>query len=70
MDEKEFRATLTPEELEQRAFIVPFKLTDINLLDRLNRHSEELSKPYDYLISTALIRFFDDIEAISTMRQK
>jgi len=69
MDEKEFRATLTPEELEQRAIIIPFKLTDIDLLERLNQYSAELSKTYDELINAALVRFFDDIEAISRLRR-
>jgi len=69
MDEKEFRAALTPEELEKRALIIPFKLTDIDLLEKLNQYSAELSKTYDELISIALIRLFEDIEAISRLRQ-
>jgi predicted DNA-binding protein len=68
MDEKEFRATLSKEELEQRAFILSFKVTDIELFERLNQYSAELSKPYDYLINTALTRFFNDIDAIWSLR--
>ena len=68
MDEKEFRETITAEELEQRAIVIPFKLTDIDLLEKLNQYSAEFSKTYDELISTALGRLFDDIEAISRLR--
>ena len=69
MDEKEFRATLAPEELEQRSIIIPFKLTDVDLLEKLNQHSAEFSKTYDELITAALERFFEDIEAISRLRR-
>jgi hypothetical protein len=68
MDEKEFRATLTKEELEKRSFIIPFKVIDIDLLEKLNQYSAELSKTYDELINIALARLFDDIEAISRLR--
>jgi len=70
VDEKEFRATLTQEELEQRAFIIPFKVLDLDTWENLNKHSAELSKPYDFLINTALTRFFADIESISLLRYK
>ena len=69
MDEKEFRMTLTPEELEKRAFIIPFKVLDLEIWENLNQYSAELSKPYDYLINTALTRFFADIETISNLRR-
>ena len=69
MDEKEFRATLTPEELEKRALIIPFKLTDIDLLEKLNQYSAEFSKTYDDLVNIALVQLFGDIEAISRLRQ-
>ena len=70
MDEKEFRATLTPEELKERAFIIPFKVFDPDILEKLNRYSSEFSKPYDHLINLALSRLFDDIEAITCLRFK
>jgi hypothetical protein len=70
MDEGEFRATLSKEELEARAFIVPFKVLDVEVWERLNRYSTELSKPYDFIVNTALTRFFDDIDAISRLRMK
>ena len=69
MDEKEFRATLTPEELEKRALIIPFKLTDIDLLEKLNQYSAEFSKTYDELINIALVRLFNDIDTITRLRQ-
>jgi hypothetical protein len=69
MNEKEFRATLTKEELEKRSLIIPFKLTDITLLEKLNQYSAELAKPYDYLVNTALTRLFDDIEIINRLRR-
>jgi hypothetical protein len=68
MDEKEFRATLTPEELAKRDFIIPFRFADLDTWEKLNQYSSELSKTYDELINTALIRFFEDIEAISCLR--
>ena len=70
MDEKEFRATITPEELEKRAFIIPFKVLDPDILEKLNRYSSEFSKPYDNLINLALSRLFDDIEAVAYLRFK
>jgi len=69
LDEKEFRATLTPEELEKRALIIPFKLTDIDLLEKLNQYSAEFSKTYDELINIALVRLFNDIDTITRLRQ-
>ena len=70
MDEMEFRATLTKDELEKRAFIIPFKILDLGVWEQLNKYSNELSKPYDFLINTALTRFFEDIEAINRLRIK
>ena len=68
MDEKEYRATLSKEELDQRELMIPFKLSDIGVLEKLNQYSTEFSKTYDELIGIALARFFDDIEAISHLR--
>jgi hypothetical protein len=69
MDENEFRATLNKEEIEKRSLLIPFKLTDIRLLEKLNQYSTELSKPYDYLVNTALVRLFDDIELVNRLRR-
>jgi len=65
MDEHGFRATLTKEELEKRAFIMPYKFTDIETFEKLNQYSQEFNKTYDQLITLALTRLFDDIEAIA-----
>ncbi len=64
MDEQDFRATLSKEELERRAFMIPFKVTDFALLERLNHYSTEFDKTWDELINSALIKFMDDIETI------
>ena len=69
MDEGEFRATLSKEELAQRAFILPFKVVDVEVWEQLNKYSAELSKPYDFLINTALKRLFDDIEIVNRLRR-
>jgi hypothetical protein len=69
MDEQDFRAQLTQEELERRAFIVPFKVYDFSVLERLNKYSTEFEKTWDELINCALEKFMDDIEAIHNLRQ-
>ena len=69
MDEQEFRSTLSKEELEKRGLILPFKITDVDIFERLNRYSAEFSKTYDQLINTALVRFFDDIETANRLRR-
>jgi hypothetical protein len=68
VDEKEYRATLTKEELSQRSFIIPFKVVDLEIWEKLNQHSAELAKTYDQLINTALVRFFEDIELVNRLR--
>ena len=68
MDEKDFRAKLTKEELEQRAFIIPFKLYDITLLERLNFYSATLEKTYDELINAAIVKLCEDIAFVQSLR--
>ena len=68
MDEQDFRKTLSKEELERRAFIIPFQVNDFTLLERLNHYSTELEKTWDELLNIALIRFIEDIEAIHSLR--
>ena len=68
MDEQDFRASLSKEELERRAFIIPFKVSDFTLLERLNRYSTEFEKTWDELINAALIKFMDDIETVHSLR--
>ena len=68
MDEQEFRATLSKEELEKRAFIIPFKVYSFTTLERLNRHSAELGKSWDILINAALEKFMDDIDMVQDLR--
>ena len=68
MDEQDFRASLTKEELEQRAFIIPFKVYDFTTLERLNRYSTEFERTWDDLINGAIIKFMDDIEAVRNLR--
>jgi len=69
MDEQDFRRSLSKEELEQRAFIIPFKVTDFDLLERLNHYSSEFEKTWDELINVAIIKLMDDIEAIHNLRR-
>lgn len=68
MCESDFRKTLTPEQLEARAFIIPFKVCDFDTLKRLDRYSTELEKPWDVLINVAVTRLLDDIEAMRRLR--
>jgi hypothetical protein len=68
MDEQDFRKTLSKEELEQRAFIIPFKVYDFATLERLNHYSTEFEKPWDELINTALVKFIKDIEDVHNLR--
>jgi hypothetical protein len=69
MDEKDFRATLTKEELEKRAFIVPFKVVDFELLERLNHYSNELERTFDELINVAVKKLLDDIRLVHSLRR-
>jgi len=68
MDEQDFRNTLSKEELERRAFIIPFKVCDFILLERLNQYSTEFEKTWDELINVALVRLMSDIEDINSLR--
>ncbi|MCL2083521.1 MAG: hypothetical protein FWH04_09870 [Oscillospiraceae bacterium] len=68
MDEQDFRASLSQEELERRAFIIPFKVCDFTLLERLNHYSTEFEKTWDELINAALVKFMDDIETVHRLR--
>jgi len=68
MDEYDFRKSLSREELEKRAFIVPFKVYDFALLEQLNQYSMEFGKNWDELINAALTKFIDDIKAIHNLR--
>ena len=70
MDEIEYRATLTKEELEERALLLPFKIMDIEVYEHLAKYSQEFSKTYDELINLALVRLFADIEAVNRLRLK
>ena len=66
MDEQDFRALLSKEELEQRAFIIPFKVYNFATLERLNHYSKELDKTWDELINSAIVKFLKDIEGVFT----
>ena len=68
MDEQDFRATLSKEELEQRAFIIPFKVSDFTTLERLNHYSTELERTWDELINAAIVKLLKDIEHIHSLR--
>jgi len=68
VDEQDFRASLTKEELERRAFIIPFKVCDFALLEKLNHYSTEFGKIWDALINAALKKFMDDIETVHSLR--
>ena len=68
VDEQDFRSSLSKDELEQRAFIIPFKVLDFAILERLNHYSTEFQKPWDELINTAIIQFLKDIECIHNLR--
>ena len=68
MFEQDFRKTLTREELEQRAFIIPFKVYDFAVLERLNTYSMEFEKTWDDLINAAIVKLLDDIAIIKRLR--
>jgi len=68
MDEREFRQSLSKEELEKRAFIIPFKVYDVETLEQLSKYSEEFQKTWDELINAAIMKFFCDIEAVHRLR--
>ena len=68
MDELTFRATLSKEELEKRAYIIPFKVYDFATLELLSKYSEELGTTWDELINVAIGKLASDIEAIRKLR--
>ena len=68
MDERAFRQSLSKEELEKRAYIIPFKVHDFSTLELLNRYSEELEKTWDELINIAIEKLIADIEAVRKLR--
>ena len=68
MYEQDFRKTLTRAELEARGFIVPFKVYDFAILERLDKHSMEFEKTWDELINAALVKLMDDIEVVNRLR--
>ena len=69
MYEKDFRKTLTEEELEARGFIVSFKVLDFGVLRRLDECSMEYEKTWDELINTAIVKLLDDVEAVKRLRK-
>jgi hypothetical protein len=69
MDEIEFRKTLSKEELEARAFMVPVKFTDFEILEQLYRTSQEMDKNFDELINIAIKRLFQDINFVNKLRR-
>ena len=68
MDERTFRQSITKEELEKRAYIIPFKVYDVETLENLSRYSEEFQKTWDDLINAAIKKFISDIEAVHRLR--
>ena len=68
MDEQDFRTSLTKEELERRAFLIPFKVTDFTMLEQLNRYSTELEKTWDELINAAITKLLSDIAYVHNLR--
>ena len=68
MDEREFRRTLSKEELDKRAYIIPFKVYDFTTLELLNKYSEELEVTWDALINAAIEKLAADIESIRKLR--
>jgi hypothetical protein len=70
MYEQDFRKSLTKEELENRAFIIPFKVYDFDLLQRLDKYSMEFEQEWDVLINTAIIKLLDDIDTVRSLRKK
>ena len=69
MDELTFRASLSKEELERRAYIIPFKVYEFSTLELLNKYSEELEKTWDELINAAIVKFMGDIEVVRKLRE-
>ena len=68
MYEQDYRKKLSQEELELKGLIVPFKVLDYAILQRLDKYSMEFEKTWDELINTAIIKLLDDIETIKRLR--
>ena len=68
MDEREFRRTLSEDDLEKRAYIIPLTVYDFATLEPLNRYSEELEVTWDALINAAIEKLAVDIESICKLR--
>ena len=68
MDERDFRATLSKEELEKRAFIVPLKVYDPAVFERLEHYSTTLNITYDELINAAIVKLVSDMIFIHNLR--
>ena len=68
MWEQDFRATLTPEELEKRGLILPFKIYDITIFEKICKYSDEWEQTFDVIINTALKRLLRDVEEIWALR--
>jgi hypothetical protein len=69
MYEQDYRKTLSREELEARGLIVPFKVLDFSILERLDKCSIEFEKTWDTLINTAIVKLLDDIELVKRLRK-
>jgi hypothetical protein len=70
LDEREFRKVLSKEELEERAIIVPVKITDIKILEKLLILAEEMDKSFDEIAKIALEKLFYDINVVHSLRKK
>ena len=68
MYEQDYRKKLSQEELESKGLIVPFKVLDYAILQRLDKCSMEFEKTWDELINTAIIKLLDDIETVKRLR--
>ena len=69
MYEQDFRKNLSREEIEARGLIVPFKVFDFDVLQRLDKYSMEFEKTWDELINTAILKLMDDIETVKRLRK-
>ena len=68
MDEQDFRTSLSKEELERRAFIIPFKVYGFALIEKLNRYSTEFEKTWDELINAVIVKLLNDIACVHNLR--
>jgi hypothetical protein len=68
MQEADYRKTLSRKELEARAFIVPFRVSDFELLQELYRYSDELDRTFDELINCAIKELIRTIKLVKDLR--